>query len=129
MIRGTPLAGGILQAIMIRTVLLSIASPAENMLIAAGESHVILVGNVIVYRATAIVVGSVAGFYAFGFVGFLYGMALSGLPPAIYVLVRQRRLGVPILSHEIYRVAYMAVIAIAAYLASRTVMTIFHVSG
>ena len=120
------MAGEVLQAIMIRAALLSISSPAENMLISAGQSHVILVGNL--YRAASIVLGSIAGFYAFGFVGFLYGMAFSGLPPAIYVLMRQKRLGAPVLSHEFYRTAYMTVIAAAAFITSRTVLTMFHVS-
>jgi lipopolysaccharide exporter len=120
------LAGQVLQAAMIRAALLSVSSPAENMLIATGQSQVILVGNL--YRAGAIMAGSIAGFYAFGFVGFLYGMALSGLPPTIYLLVKQEKLGTPILKYELYRAAYMTVIAIAALLTSRTIMTMFHVS-
>jgi O-antigen/teichoic acid export membrane protein len=111
---------------MIRAALLSLSSPAETMLIAAGESHVILVSNI--YRAVSIVLGSIAGFYAFGFIGFIYGMALSGLPPVIYLLVRQRRLGSPIFKYELYRVAYMAAIAIAAFATSRMIMTMFHVT-
>ncbi len=120
------LAGEVLQAIMIRTALSSVASPAENMLIASGQSHIILVGNL--YRAASIVLGSIVGFYAFGFVGFLYGMAFSALPPTIYLLVRQKKLGAPVFKYEFYRAAYMAVIAIAAFVASRTVMTAFHIS-
>ncbi|HTB67187.1 MAG TPA: oligosaccharide flippase family protein [Steroidobacteraceae bacterium] len=120
------LAGVVLQTVMIRAVLLSLASPAETMLIAAGQSHVILVSNI--YRAISIVLGSIAGFYAFGFIGFLYGMALSGLPPAVYLLLRQKKIGSPVLRYELYRAAYMAVIAIAAFVTSRTIMTMFHVS-
>jgi lipopolysaccharide exporter len=120
------LAGVILQTIMIRSVLLSVASPAETMLIAAGQSHVTLVSNI--YRAVAIVVCSLAGFYTFGFMGFLYGMALSGLPPTIYLLLRQSKLGPSMRSHELYRAAYMAVIAVASFAASRAVVTLFHVS-
>ena len=120
------LAGVILQTIMIRSVLLSVASPAETMLIAAGQSHVTLVSNI--YRAVAIVVCSLAGFYMFGFMGFLYGMALSGLPPTIYLLLRQSKLGPSMRSHELYRAAYMALIAVASFAASRAVVTLFHVS-
>ena len=120
------LAGVVLQTVMIRAALLSLASPAETMLIAAGQSHVMLVSNI--YRAVAIVLGSIAGFYAFGFVGFLYGMALSGLPSLIYLLSRQKKMGSPILKYELYRGAYMAVTAAVAFAASHTVMTMFHVS-
>jgi lipopolysaccharide exporter len=120
------LAGVVLQTVMIRAALLCVASPAETMLIAAGQSHVTLVSNI--YRAVSIVLGSIAGFYAFGFVGFLYGMALSGLPPALYLLRRQSKLGPSMVRHELYRVGYMAVIAATSFVASRTVMTMFHVS-
>jgi lipopolysaccharide exporter len=120
------LAGTVLQTVMIRAALLSLSSPAETMLIATGQSHIILVGNI--YRAIALVLGSVVGFYAFGFIGFLYGMALSGLPPAVYLLLRQKKLGAPIFQYELYRAAYMTVIAVAAFVTSRTVMTVFHVS-
>jgi lipopolysaccharide exporter len=120
------LAGVVLQTVMIRAALLSLSSPAETMLIAAGESHVILVSNV--YRAVSIVLGSIAGFYAFGFIGFIYGMALSGLPPVIYLLVRQRKRGSPIFKYELYRTIYMTAIATAAFVASRMIMTMFHVS-
>jgi O-antigen/teichoic acid export membrane protein len=120
------LAGTVLQTVMIRAALLSLSSPAETMLIATGQSHIILVGNI--YRAIALVLGSVIGFYLFGFIGFLYGMALSGLPPALYLLLRQWKLGAPIFKYELYRATYMTVIAVAAFVASRTVMTLFHVS-
>jgi lipopolysaccharide exporter len=120
------LAGVVLQTVMIRAALLSLSSPAETMLIAAGESHVILVSNV--YRAVSIVLGSIAGFYAFQFIGFIYGMALSGLPPVIYLLFRQRKLGSPIFKYELYRAGYMTVIAIAAFAASRMIVTMFHVT-
>lgn len=120
------LAGVVLQTVMIRSALLSVASPSETMLIAAGQSHVMLVGNI--YRAVALVIGSVVGFYAFGFIGFLYGMALSGLPPTLYMLMRQRKINSPVFRYELYRAAYMAVIAIGTFAASRMVMTMFHVS-
>jgi lipopolysaccharide exporter len=120
------LAGVVLQTVMIRAALLCVASPAETMLIAAGQLHVTLVSNI--YRAVSIVLGSVAGFYTFGFIGFLYGMALSGLPPAIYLVLRQSKLGPSILRHEMYRAAYMAVIAATSFVASRAVLTMFHVS-
>ena len=72
-------AGSVLQALAIRAVLLSFASPAEDLLISAGQFHVILVGNVL--RASWIVPVSLVGYHFFGFMGFVYGLSLSGLPP------------------------------------------------
>ena len=120
------MAGVVLQALMVRSALMSLGSPAENLLIAAGESKVILVANII--RATAVVCGSMAGFYAFGFVGFLYGLALSALPPLIYYWIRQSKIGALIPRYELYRLAYLAVIATTAFAGSRMLMTVFHIS-
>ncbi len=78
-------AGSVLQALAIRAVFLSLASPAEDLLISAGQFHVILVGNVL--RASWIILGSLVGYYFFGFLGFVYGLSLSGLPPLVYYLV------------------------------------------
>src|SRR5262249_28725641 len=49
-------AAAVLQAFMVRATLLSFASPAEDMLIATGESRIILIGNI--FRALWIVGGS-----------------------------------------------------------------------
>ena len=107
-------AGAVLQAFMLRAALLSIASPAEDLLIATGEYQVILHGNVI--RALWMFVASLTGYYFFGFMGFTYGAALSGLPPLIYYLWLQRKKGMLSWKYEWYKVIFMCSIAIFAYL-------------
>jgi len=109
-------ASVVLQAFMVRAALLSFASPAEDLLIAAGETQVILLGNVL--RAAWIVSASVAGYYVFGFVGFAYGVALGGLPPLIYYLWLQRQKGLLIVKYEIYKVALTVGVAALAFLTS-----------
>ena len=106
-------AGAILQALMLRAVLLSLASPAEDLLIAAGEYQVILHGNIL--RAIWMFGGSLGGFYLFGFMGFVYGAALSGLPPLIYYLSLQHKKGLLIAKYEIYKVAFVGSIAMVSY--------------
>jgi lipopolysaccharide exporter len=113
-------AGTVLQAFMIRATLLSLASPAEDLLIAAGEYQVILHGNV--FRAIGMFVASLSGYYFFGFVGFVYGAALSGLPPFVYYLSLQKKKGMLIVKYEIYKVAFAAIIALSAYLTSRLLL-------
>jgi lipopolysaccharide exporter len=81
-------AGMVLQALMVRSVLLSLASPAEDLLISTGAYHVILTANIM--RTAWIVGGSLGGYYLFGFQGFIYGFSLSGLPPLIYYLWLQK---------------------------------------
>ncbi len=119
-------AGEILQALMIRSALQCFASPAENLLIAAGDSKVILVGNI--FRAVAIVCGSVIGFYLGGLIGFVYGMALSGVPPLIYYFLRQKRLGALIIRYEVYRVVYLVVISVTVFLSCKLLLTMFHIT-
>jgi lipopolysaccharide exporter len=106
----------VLQAFMLRAALLALYSSAEDLLIAAGESHVMLIGNV--YRAIWIFAASLTGFYFFGFIGFTYGVALSNLPPLIYYLWLQHKKGMLIVKYEVYKVAFIVAIAISSYATS-----------
>jgi lipopolysaccharide exporter len=116
-------AGSVLQALAIRAVLLSFASPAEDLLISAGRFHVILVGNVL--RATWIVLGSLIGYYCFGFLGFVYGLSLSGSPPLVYYLWLQNSKGMLIVKYEVYKVAFALGVGIASYMVSAVFLTLF----
>lgn len=110
------LAGSVLQALMLRACFLSLASPAEDLLIATGEYHVILFGNVL--RAVSMVAASLIGYYFFGFVGFVYGIAFSGLPPLIYYLWLQRAKGMLTVRYELYKVAIVGTAAMSAFFVS-----------
>lgn len=116
-------AGIVLQAFMVRALLLSLASPAEDLLIAAGEYQVILHGNVL--RTLWMVGASLVGYHFFGFMGFTYGAALSGAPPLVYYLWLQRAKGMMIVRYELLRVMFVLVVATAAYLASSAVLTLW----
>jgi lipopolysaccharide exporter len=115
-------AGFVLQAFMVRAALLSLASPAEDMLIGAGEIQVLLVGNI--YRAVWTVGGSLLGYYLYGFRGFVYGIALSGLLPLIYYLHLQHRRGYLIGRYELYRVGFVSVVAFLSYVASSELLAL-----
>lgn len=115
------LAGTVLQALMVRAALLSLASPAEDLLIATGESHVILFGNI--FRAVSMCAASLAGYYFFGFIGFIYGISLSGLPPLIYYLWLQSEKGMLIVRFEVYKVVFVLAIALSAHLTSMLLLT------
>jgi O-antigen/teichoic acid export membrane protein len=116
-------AAAVLQAFMMRAVLLSLASPAEDLLIAAGQYQVILYGNV--FRAIWMIVASLAGYYFFGFMGFTYGVALSALPPLIYYLWLQKEKGMLVVKYEVYKVQFAASVAILAYLASSLISALW----
>ena len=116
-------AADVLQALMIRAALLSLASPAEDLLIAAGEAHVILVGNIL--RAVWMFTASLAGYFLFGFTGFIYGAALAGLPPLLYYYQLQRRKGFLIVRYEFFKVAFAVLIAISAYGSSHLLLALW----
>ncbi len=116
-------AGSVLQALAIRAVLLSFASPAEDLLISAGQFHVILVGNVL--RASSIVLGSLVGYYFLGFLGFVYGLSLSGLPPLAYYLWKQNSKGMLIVKYELYKVAFALGVGVTSYMGSALFVALF----
>jgi lipopolysaccharide exporter len=117
-------AAEVLQAFAIRGVLLALAAPAENMLIASGESRIVLVGNV--YRTVWIVAASLLGYRLFGFIGFTYGIALSSLPALVYYVWLQRRKGFLVVRYEIYKLAFVCGIACCAYLVSSLILSFWH---
>jgi lipopolysaccharide exporter len=117
-------AGSVLQALAIRAVLLSFASPAEDLLISAGQFHVILAGNVL--RASWIVLASLVGYYFFGFLGFVYGLSLSGLPPLAYYLWLQKSKGMLIVKYELYKVAFALAVGVTSYMGCALFLALFH---
>ena len=119
-------AGIVLQALMVRSVLLSLASPAEDLLISTGAYHVILTANVM--RTAWIVGGSLGGYYLFGFQGFIYGFALSGLPPLVYYLWLQKAKGMLMYRYELLRVGFALAAGGTSYVASGLLMSLWHVS-
>jgi lipopolysaccharide exporter len=116
-------AGSVLQALAIRAVFLSLASPAEDLLISAGQFHVILVGNVL--RAAWIVLGSLIGYYFQGFLGFIYGLSLSGLPPLVYYLWVQKSKDMLIVKYELYKAAFALGVGITSYMTSTLFLSLF----
>lgn len=117
-------AGMILQAFMLRASLFALSAPAESMLIASGELQVQLNSNL--FRAVAMIVGALAGYYLAGFMGFLYGMVLSGLPPLLYLWSLQRRKGFLMVRYELYKVMLVVVVAVGAYLTSSLLLSLMH---
>jgi lipopolysaccharide exporter len=116
-------AGVVLQAFMVRAAFLSLASPAEDLLIASGKYQVILHGNV--FRAIGMIVASMSGYYLFGFIGFTYGAALSGLPPLVYYWWLQRKTRMLIVKYEIYKCGFLLGVALSSYLTSTLLLSMW----
>jgi O-antigen/teichoic acid export membrane protein len=105
----------------VRAALFALSTPAESMLIASGELQVQLNGNL--FRAASMIVGMVAGYFLAGFMGFVYGAVLSGLPPLLYLWWLQRRKGYFNLRYELYKVTCLLVIAGLSFLASNLLLS------
>ncbi len=116
-------AGFVLAAFMLRAALLALSSSSEDMLFATGETNIILIGNGLRFIWT--IAASLAGYYLFGFAGFVYGVATNNLPPLVYNLWLQRRKHLLYPKYETYKVAYLCVVAACAYLASNLILTLF----
>jgi len=106
-------AAAVLQAFMVRATLTALASSTEVLLIAAGEPQVILIGTLL--RALWIVPASLAGYYLFGFTGFLYGVALNVLPALIYYVWLQRKKHLFIARYEVRKVLLTLIVALTSY--------------
>jgi len=107
------LAAAVLQAFMLRAVLTAFASSAEVLLIAAGETKVILVGSLL--RTLWLIPASLGGYYFFGFTGFLYGVALNVLPALVYYFWLQKKNNLLVIRHEVSKVLLVLGVALAAY--------------
>ena len=83
----------------------------------------ILVGNVL--RAAWIVLGSLIGYYFWGFLGFVYGLSLSGLPPLAYYLWLQKSKGMLIVRYELYKVAFAVGVGVTFYMGSALFLAVF----
>ena len=114
----------VLKALMLRAGLLSIALPAEDMLVATGEYKVILAGNVL--KAVGLLIACVGGYLAFGFVGFVFGVGMSPALALVYYLWLQRKRGYLIVRYELYRGAFIVTVALIAYLGSILVQELRH---
>jgi lipopolysaccharide exporter len=109
-------AGEILQAFMFRSVLLSFANPAENLLVACGGSRVVL--TLSGFRLIALISAALFGYSIGGFNGFLYGVAISELPATSYLLWLQHRQRLMIAKFELVKLGYVALVFIASLLIS-----------
>ncbi|HEX5461215.1 MAG TPA: oligosaccharide flippase family protein [Steroidobacteraceae bacterium] len=120
-------AAAVLQAWMVRAVIKAFHSPAERMLIATGENRLVLVANV--YRVIWIVGVSLLGYQFFGFLGFTYGVALSGIPALVYYWWLQHRKGMLIMKYELYKIGFSCGVATCTYFASSFIMILLPALG
>ena len=113
----------ILQALMLRATVLGLCSPAEEMLVAAGQTRVMLVGNIL--RMTWTIAGSLTGYYFFGFTGFIYGIALNGVLPLLYFYSRQHKSHLIVWRYEAYKIMFAVAVGSLSFATSSLILTTF----
>jgi lipopolysaccharide exporter len=82
-------AGHILMVLALGVLVSAFLNASENMLVASGRNRFVLTGNAI-WLASAIP-GSLLGYWAFGFEGFLWFNLAARVPGLLYFFVEQRR--------------------------------------
>jgi lipopolysaccharide exporter len=83
--------GYMLMVLGLGTTVSAFFNVSENVLVAAGVTHAVLVGNV--YRLAALIPASLLGYYFFGLKGFLWFNFAATFVPLGYLYHRQHSLG------------------------------------
>lgn len=113
-------AGTILLVMGLATVLAGFEHPAENLLVAAGRTRVVLIANVI--RVVVLPISTLLGYHFFGFYGFLWGTLAAPLAVTWYCFWEQERQGLLRRKAELTRLAEAAGVFVVCLLASRVWM-------
>lgn len=80
-------AGHILMILGLGTIVAAAYNASESLLFASGRTYVVLAGNVV--RLVSLIPASLAGYYFFGFAGFLWCNLLAALLPLAYFYLEQ----------------------------------------
>ena len=85
------MVGAVLRILGLGGIMYAFQNTSENLLVASGRSHAVLMANVI--RLSFLVPASFLGYYLYGFYGFLWFNFLATIPLVIYFFFEQRKLG------------------------------------
>jgi lipopolysaccharide exporter len=83
------MAGRILTVLALGGIIAAFQNASENLLVAAGLSHVVLGANII--RLVSLIPAVILGYHFFGFEGFLWCTMAAALPPLLYFYWEQWR--------------------------------------
>jgi O-antigen/teichoic acid export membrane protein len=82
-------AGSILTVLALGAIIAAFQNASENLLVASGQSRVVLGANII--RIVSLIPAVVLGYHFFGFEGFLWCTMAAALPPLLYFYWEQWR--------------------------------------
>jgi lipopolysaccharide exporter len=115
-------AGAILSVIGLGAIISAFQSASENLLVASGRTHFILVGNVI--RLFTVLPAALLGAYLFGFEGFLWCSLGATLLPLAYNLYKQGTFGLLNLPDELKRLTAAIAVFLACFAVSHALLAV-----
>ena len=83
------MAGRILTVLSLGGIIAAFQNASENLLVAAGSTHVVLGANIV--RLISLIPAVILGYHFFGFEGFLWCTMLAAVPPLLYFYWEQWR--------------------------------------
>lgn len=92
------MVGTVLRILGLGGIMYAFQNTSENLLVASGRSHAVLMANVI--RLSFLVPASFLGYYLYGFYGFLWFNCLATIPLVVYFFFEQRKFGLLNLKRE-----------------------------
>jgi lipopolysaccharide exporter len=107
------MAGSILTVMGLGTVISAFQASSENLLVASGRTHMVLLGNVV--RLFTVIPASILGYYLFGFYGFLWFGQAATVPLVIYFFRQQRRYDLLDLSKELRLLGLAALVFVVCF--------------
>jgi len=93
------MVGPILMILGLGAVITAFQSTSENLLVASGRTHIVLVANVI--RLCSVIPATFFGYYLFGFYGFLWFNLAATIPLLMYFYYEQRKFNLLNLKKEV----------------------------
>jgi len=116
------MVGTILMAMGIAGMMSAFQNASENLLIASGQNHVVLVGNLV--RLFTIIPGTLLGYYLYGFFGFVWFNTAATVPLLGYFYWEQRRAGLLRPMNEVRYLCAAAVIFLACFGISHLLLSV-----
>jgi O-antigen/teichoic acid export membrane protein len=115
------MAGTVLMVLGLGAVIAAFQNASENLLVAFGRTQIVLVANII--RLCSTIPASFAGYFLFGFDGFIWFNLLATIPLMLYFFRQQEKYGLLSWVNELTRLAIAGIIFLLSLAASHLVLT------
>ena len=116
------MVGTVLMVMGLGGIISAFQYASEHLLVASGQTHAVLVANVI--RLCSIIPATYFGYYLFGFDGFLWFNFAATFPLMIYFFREQKKLGLLNLANESRRLGAAVLVFLVSLAASHLLLVL-----